>query len=351
MLKTIDETISGQELEREAKEAIRRLLATIPETSIELKDLSDHQKWDFEVQLTTSAGPRILICEAKSRAWPNELHAIAHRLNASPGSDKSRLVVPVLIAPYISKQAAETCVELGLSWADLAGNCELRIEGAYIKVQGQPNPYRKGRGTASLYSPKSAQIIHALLLDRHRGWTTEDLSKAAGVSLGQVASVKKLLEANNWIRASYGETVLIEPRKLLDDWAVHYSPKRKAIRLFTLDSPAQLESRVASTLRGYAFTEFSAAERYAPYTRHQRAAFYLQTWNEGHATSLGLKHGDGASNVTVYETGEALPFTEEIGNVHCVSPVQTYLDLKVLAGRGQDAAEHLLESVILPRWK
>lgn len=351
MLKVNQQTISGSELEREAKGAIRRILASVPGVGIEILEEPPHRQWDFTVRVITSCGLKTLICEAKSRAWPNELHAVAHRLKSGLQADASGQTIPVFIAPYVSKQTAETCLDLGLSWADLAGNCEIRIDGAYIKVQGEPNPYRKGRGTASLYTPKSANVIHALLLDCHRGWTTEDLAQAAHVSLGQVASVKKLLEAHNWIRATYGKTELVEPAKLLDDWSQHFKPIRKPLRFFTLDSPSEFEAKIASTIPDYAFTEFSAAERYAAYTRHQRVAFYVSRWEDDWSRALGLKQGDGAANVTIYEQSGPLLFAETLANVRCASPIQTYLDLKALAGRGQDAASHLLETVIQPRWR
>ena len=351
MLKETSVSISGPELERQAQEAIRALVATIPGVQVEISPLASGEAWDFDVELDLGSYRQRLLCEAKSRAFPNELHAIAHRLQQGVRQHPSERTIPVFIAPYLSPQAIQSCAELGLSWADLAGNCELKIDGAYIKVLGNHNPHKKGRGTASLYSPQSSRVIHALLLEPHRKWTTEELAHAAGVSLGQVSSVKKLLETNNWIRAVYGETSLTEPRRLLDDWSLHFKPHRKCVRLFTLDTPTQLEERIASTLSDYAFTELSAAQRYAPYTRHQRVAFYVSRWEEGHASALGLKGGDGAANVTIYETGEELAFTGTVNGSRCASPIQTYLDLRLLSGRGQDAAEHLLQTVIEPRWK
>ncbi len=338
-------------MELKAQATLRDLVATIPGARIEIAPLPSEGEWDFEAFVTLNSGRQRLLCEAKSRAWPNELHAIAHRLQQGVRQHLPERSIPVFIAPYLSPQAIQSCAELGLSWADLAGNCELKIDGAFIKVMGNENPYKKGRGTASLYSPQSSRIVHALLLAPHRKWTTEELAKEAGASLGQVSSVKKLLETNSWIRATYGETSLTEPRKLLDDWSNHYKPKRKSIRMFTLDSPAQLEEGIASTLSGYAFTELSAAQRYAPYTRHQRVALYVKRWDDEQASTLGLKGGDGAANVTIYEAGEDIAFVETVNGSRCVSPIQTYLDLRLLAGRGQDAAEHLLESVIEPRWK
>jgi hypothetical protein len=348
--KTLNSKI-GFDLERQAQEAIRCLLATIPGAEVEILPQARGVARDFDVEVQLRSGRQRLLCEAKSRAWPNELYAIAHRLQQGVRENPLGQAIPVLIAPYLSPQAIQSCDELGLSWADLAGNCELKLEGAYIKVLGHTNPYKSGRGTGSLYSPQSSRVVHALLLEPQRKWTTEELSRNAGVSLGQVSSVKKLLEINSWIRASYGETSLIEPRKLLDDWALHYKPQRTTVRLFTLDTSVQLEERIGSTLSDYAFTELSAAHRYAPYTRHQRVAFYIRRWEEGQALALGLKAGDGASNVTIYETGDELPFIESVNGSRCVSPIQAYLDLRLLPGRGLDAADHLLQTVIEPRWK
>jgi hypothetical protein len=351
VLKTTVSLIPGHELQGLAEGTIQRILSDIPGVTIESIDQPTDRNWDFEVRLKSEAGRQILLCETKSRAWPNELYSILHRFTHSASRHDLGRWKPVLVAPYVSSQAGQLCAELGLSWADFAGNCDLRIEGAYVKIQGIPNPYKRGRGTASLYSPRSANVVHALLLNPHRSWTMPGLAKDSAVSLGQVANVKKLLEANAWIRVSYGDTVLTEPRKLLEDWSIHYQPKRKTIRMFTLDKPHELEQRIIQTFSDYAFTEFSASERYAPYTRQQRVAFYVPNWTAERSAALGLKDGDGAANVTVYETGEGIPFVQPVNGARCVSPLIAYLDLRQLAGRGQDAADRLLDSVIEPSWK
>lgn len=350
MLKKSALSISGSELQLRAQEAIRYLVANVPDSRLEMIATQGSGTWDFEARLAIGSSAKRLLCEAKSRAWPNELHAVAHRLQAAVRQNLPDRCVPVFIAPYLSPQAIEFCSEHGLSWTDLAGNGELKIEGAYVRVIGKTNSFKTSRGTTSLYSPKSARIVHALLLEPKRKWKTDELAHASGASLGQVSSVKAALQAMNWIEAGYGSTSLTEPRKLLDDWALHYRPGRQTVRFFTLDTPSKLEASVADTIPVYAFTEFSAAERYAPYTRHQRVAFYVPTWTEADAAAVRLKGGDGAANVTVYVAGEALDFVEEVGGTRCVSPILTYLDLKQLSGRGQDAADHLLETVIHPRW-
>lgn len=343
--------ISRNELVQRAQDSLFALVASIPRVCVDRPRQSRNGVWDFEVHLQLESCHQQLLCNVRSRAWPSEIYSVAHRFQKAVQKHVPEHSIPVLIAPYFSPQAIEYCAELGLSWADFAGNGALNIKGAYIKVLGNANSFKLGRGTASLYSPQSSRVAHALLLDPSRKWTTEDLAETAGVSLGQVSSVKKLLRTNNWIRTKYGETLLTEPRKLLDDWSLHYKPRRKTIRFFTLDTPEEIENKIASTLSDYAFTELSASDRYAPYTRHQRVALYVSHWQANMASSLGLRTGDGAGNVTIYETGEKLPFISIVRDSNCVSPIQTYLDLKLLAGRGQDSAEHLLEFVIEPGWR
>lgn len=346
MLKNAFIPKNRSELEIKARDAIRALVDPIPGVLVEVHESATGADCDFEFRIKQKSTVQTLHCQVRSRAWPNEIYALTRRASESLPVKSVR----VLIAPYFSPQAIDTCTELGLSWADLAGNGELRLDGAYIKVLGNPNPLRKGRGTASLYSPQSSRVVHSLLLDPYRAWTTEELAKSAGVSLGQVSSVKKLLETNKWLEAGYRRSSLLEPGKVLEDWSQNYNPRRKAIRLYTLDKPEDLEAKIQSTLSDYAFTELSAAHRYAPFTRHQRVAVYVNRWREDLATRLGLSDGDGASNVTIYETGTEIPFIERINGSICVSPIQTYLDLRQLSGRGQDAAKYLLESVIEQRW-
>jgi len=351
VLKISKSVLIGPELERKAQDAIHAVLASVAIDEVEIQVQPRNADWDFEVRVKTKLGPVALLCDVKSRAWPNELHAIAYRLQRAVRTRQPEVCVPVLVAPYFSAQAMESCSELGLSWADLSGNADLKMEGVYVRVRGFETPKRETRSATTLYGPRSSRVIHALLLEPSRKWNTESLASASGVSFGQVSTVRNLLEQNDWLISSYGVATLSEPKKLLEDWAAHHKPRRIAHRYFSLDPPAKLEARLESVLPDYALTEFAAADRYAPYTRYQRVAFYVPQWTEDHGRELGLRGGDGASNVTIYETGDDIPFVEIVRGSRCVSPIQTYLDLTQLAGRGLAAAEYLLETQIVGRWK
>ncbi len=346
--------ISGIELNGGVTQLLRDVLSNIPNISVASTTESGgliERGVDQIIEISTPEGTKILYCHYKSRAWTNELTSAKFHIERSQYFRGWHNCYALLIAPSVSDSAAKTCEELGLSWVDLAGNCNLALDGLFIKIRGNPNPHAKSRGTATLFSPKSAQVVHALLNHPGRQWTHSQLANVSGVSQAQVSSVKKLIENNGWIQAKYGEIRLTHPIDLLADWKEHYKPKRTAHQFFTLDSTEDLERKISENFPDFALTEVSSSEHYAPYVRNnRRLSFYSSNWKPEYAQAMGLRDGEGGSNVTVYQTDD-VQFPEEIDGVRCASPIQTYLDLSLLSGRGRDAAEHLYETVILPRWQ
>ena len=351
MPKIISSPLSRPELELRARDALNLLVSKLPSAILTEIQSLDRGGPDLEFRLELPSGKYGLICTVRTRAWANELHAVVHGLKEIQKHRADDEIVCVLIAPFLSDVAIELCEKLRISWVDLSGNCELKIGSSYIRIRGNQNSHNKLIRTPSLYTPRSSKVVHALLLDPSRKWTTQELAKETGVSLGQISSVKKALESIEWLDSGYGHTSVTHPQKLLEDWCKNYRPRRNVVRLFTLDSPAVLEARIQAALPDYAFAEFSAADRYSTYTRYQRVSLYVKTWEQSFTEVLGLKPADGAANVTIYETEEGLAFTESFQGSRCASPILTYLDLSLLQGRGQDAANHLLETIIKLRWK
>jgi len=339
--------ISGQALESTATKMIERLLT---EAGIETRVLKDGGKADFIARLETEAGRYLLVAEVKSRVLRADLSHLVTKFDRYCEATKERCV-PLLVVPYIAPPTAHLCRELGVNWADLAGNCDIRFGKSVLRINGNDNPYREKRSLVSLFTPQASKILHALLLEPHRTWKIEDLGARTGVSYGSISNTRSRLLEQGWIEAAYGRMEVKDPLGLLEAWREQYRPQRLEARYFTLDSIPTLEQRLIDSSLDYWFTESSAAERYAPYTRAQRAAFYVPRLDDFDATSLGLRGGEGATNVTVYEQGEAALFPEELGEAQCVSPILAYLDLRLLPGRAQDSAERLLEVAILPRWQ
>jgi hypothetical protein len=199
--------------------------------------------------------------------------------------------------------------------------------------------------------------LRVLLLNPKKIWKLQPLAQEAGVSLGQVYNVKRLLADREWIRTDEEGLRLVEPGTLLAEWSQNYTYRRNAARdFYSLDGPPEIESKLAIACRDegiqYALTGFPAAARLAPMVRYQRVTAYVKGGPDDLVKSLGLKQVASGANVTLlspYDDGVFYGATD-VNGIQIVSPVQAYLDLIGFRGRGEEAATFLLEQVIQRQW-
>jgi Transcriptional regulator, AbiEi antitoxin, Type IV TA system/Type I restriction enzyme R protein N terminus (HSDR_N) len=310
---------------------------------------------DVVLKVNSPTGEQILVVEAKTSGQPRLARAAINQLlryrEAIPGA------YGVFIAPYISPQAAEICMREGIGYLDLAGNCLLSFDQIYIRKEGRPNPFARKRDLRSLYSPKAERVLRVLLVNPSRHWKLEALAHEADVSLGQAHNVKKLLADREWIRTGPEGLWLSDPEKLLDEWAANCDYQRNRVRdFYVMKSVAEIEADVASisglkAIR-YAFTGFSGAAMVAPFVRYQRATAYVQGGIEHLAHMMHAKEVSSGANLSLIEPYDEGVFygARDVEGGRVVSPVQLYLDLQGLRGRGEEAAGALLEQVIRPQW-
>jgi len=298
---------------------------------------------------------QILVAEVKNSGQPRLAREAVNQLL------RYRESLPeaygVFIAPYISPQAAAICTQEGVGYVDLAGNCHLSFGQVYIENEGKPNPFAQKRDLRSLYSPKAARVLRVLLTDPRRPWKVQALAAAAQVSLGQVANVKKLLTDREWLRTEQDGFRLSEPGALLTEWSDNYTYRRNQVHdYYSLRSIEEIEAELADVCRReripYALTGFSGAVRFAPAVRYQRVMAYVQNDQETVISRLQLKSVSSGANVsllTSYDEGVFYAARDCEGS-RVVSPIQLYLDLRGFRGRGEEAANVLLEEVITPQW-
>ena len=130
----------------------------------------------------------------KSVVHPREARLAIWNLKRNPPQDeRGTPIYPLLVAPYISDAVAAICREVGVGWLDLGGNCDLEFGGLWIERRGLPRKYKEERGLKSIYSPKASRILRVLLQGPLRHHKVEDLSAAAGVSVGLVSKVRQVL--------------------------------------------------------------------------------------------------------------------------------------------------------------
>lgn len=252
----------------------------------------------------------------------------------------------IFFAPFISDEAGKICEEAGVGYMDMAGNCLITFGTVYIRRSGTRNPSPQRRDLRSLYSPKGERILRVFLDHPKVTWRMADLAKAANVSLGQVANIKKLLLDREWLRDTAEGILLTSPASLLDEWSQTYRFQRSAmIECYALAEISEIEAQVAEKCVEmgfrYALSGFSSAARFAPMVRYQKASAYITGDIQAIIHALGWKAVQSGANITLlapYDDGVFYRI-QTVDEMTITSPLQTYLDLQHQRGRGQEAAQ------------
>lgn len=340
------------------EDGLRACLQKVPFLEIESLDraVKIGDTWmDIVATVRIAKQRQRLAIEVKSNGQPRVARTAAYRLarvlESAPG------LYGMFAAPYISPRSAEICIQEKIGYLDLAGNCRLAFGQVYIEQQGNPNPFAQKRDLRSLYSPKAARVLRVLLTDPKKPWRIQALAAEADVSLGQVANVKSLLDDREWLGSAEAGLLLKDPGSLLTEWSENSNYRKNVPRnYYTLKSIAEIEADLAVACDGegikYALTGFSGAARYAPSVRYQRATAYVSRDVERIAENLFLKEVTSGANVTLltpYDKG-VLYAARSIEGIYVTSPVQVYIDLLGMKGRGEEAANAILDGVIRRSW-
>jgi hypothetical protein len=343
--------VKKQPIEQVALIALKESLEKVPFVQIERTEFSKLERGaDFLVWIRIQDRSRLLLVETQNNGQPRiarlATYELKDRLSNEAGS------YGIFIAPYISPEAGKILEEEGVGYLDLAGNCLISFDTVYIRQTGAPNPNTLKRELRSMYSPKAERILRVLLNEPERIWKLTELAQVAKVSLGQVANVKKLLLDREWLNISAGGISLTKPVALLDEWSHAYNFQRNKVQeYYSLDKLPEIEAQLAETCQqlglDYALTGFSSAARIAPMVRYQKASAYVKGDMCNLIESLGWKAVTSGANVSLlipYDDG-VFYGTKKIDEIAIAAPVQTYLDLLSLRGRGQEAAQAIRKEI------
>lgn len=348
MLKELHLTKLGNK----AAEALVLVLQQVPAIKFretEPSATSPDRNADFVAHVETSGVLHTLVCEVKSSGQPRHVRIAALRLRDhiarfEPGA------TPVFIAPYLSPEARELCRKESLSYLDFEGNAHLVFDAVFIERHVANKPAVERRELKSLFKPKSAQVLRAMLRDPNQAWRVTDLASKADVSLGHVSNVRTALLDREWAQVSDDGLFLSEPNALLNAWRDSYEPPPgKRLSFYTTLHGAAFEEAARRALgserRPAAFASFSAAHWLAPYGRTGTQYFYANdTGVETLEATLNLSSVSNGENVVVTylkDPGLLRDTVEPAPGAVCTSPIQTYLDLTAAGERGREAAEHL----------
>jgi hypothetical protein len=314
-------------------------------------------EWDYIITLST--GPdnhRVdLFVETRSALTPQTALAVFQRLKWVPPDG-----LLLVCAPYVSPRVAELCREEGVSYLDAVGNCRIAAPGLFIYVSGRPNRRASLKANVDPFSRKSSRVVRTLLTHPDQGWQVQQLAQQASVSLGLASKVKRALLEEAYLEKRDRLLYLRDPGKLLQAWAARYRPLVRRLQLFALPRATEVEARLAAWCRengvAYALTQLAAAWRYSPMVRYDKSVVYIDKKVESGDSlkallgAMDARKAETGANCTFWITDDPAVFTDarEVDGANVVSPLQLYLDLKALAGRGEDAAEEILEKQLHP---
>ena len=237
---------------------------------------------------------------------------------------------------------------------DLSGNCHIAVDTIYISVEGKANQYIPKRSNKNIFawsSQKSAIVLKTMLNDYKKEWQIQELSSLTGVSIGMVFNIKNYLLENNWAEKTIIGFRLKNIRDFLWEWASIYNlSSPKAEEYYSFDDIPLFEENISewNKKRGAAVIlgAFSAAARYAPTVRYNKATVYVEISDkEEFIRDFQLKKVDSGGNIaisTIYDKSVTM-FPKTLNNSLITSPSQTVLDLLSHSGRGEEAAEAIVQ--------
>lgn len=359
-------------LERDLAQALSELLRSVPwlqRWRIELNRSGDPE-WDLVASGPVSSGGKAVLCvECKGINFqPSQFSALVDRPCHAP---KNAASAKVLAMPRVSPRMAALCQENGWSWYDLAGNCRLDLPGILLIERSGKEPVKvQPRSGANLSTPEAGRVVRALLAPENAGhrWTQRDMvahfadlvPPVPAPSLALVNKVVQHLRDQAFLEQLANRGFRVRDFEgLLQTWRAAYRFDRHTRRpYFTLLQGRALQDRLRAldpkADGRLAYAAFSAADLQAPAVRQPRTWLYLDpNIEQEFQSAVEAKPVDSGENLVVLLPDDAGVFYRvEAGSnrVACTNAVQTYVDLAHAGGRGEEAADAILQQRLKPAW-
>jgi len=212
----------------------------------------------------------------------------------------------------------------------------------------------------NIFQAKSSRIVRVLLTDPRRTWVLRELADEAQVSLGLAFYVTSaLVEMGLGDRDERNRFILTDPHRLIRQWAASYNYLllNKFSEYYTFDTEfdtfisrfGKLPTPIKSK---YALTLHAAAWLIAPYVKPTDFHIYVhpdigKRRFQALVQTLAISPVERSGNVKLVTPNDKEVFyaSRLVNVVRIVSPIQIYVDLFNHPGRGEEAAQKLLEKI------
>ena len=199
---------------------------------------SSNRRYDTDI----SIGDVKLVGEVKSYVNNANFNQILFRLQEIRQTSKLPIM---LIVGDISPQNLMKFAEEGFNVLDHAGNCYINIPPLYILITGQKLVKPK-ETVKKVFNDSAIKLIFYFLLDKSNiAKPYRKIVEETGFSIGTVKNViEEMTLQHHIIKTSKGR-VLMDWRKLLDDWQVAYNQTLKPklfLNKMTLVKPERIKN-------------------------------------------------------------------------------------------------------------
>lgn len=218
------------------QEAVKNLTNLTRRDDITIK-VSRNQQYDTDINI----GDVELTGEVKSYVNNANFNQMLLRLQEIGHTNKKPVL---LIVGSISPQNLMKLAEEGINVLDYAGNCYINIPPLYIFITGQKLTKPK-ETVKKVYNDSALKLIFYFLLDKSNiGKPYRKIVEETGYSIGTVKNVIEEMTLQHHIIKTPKGRVLMNWRKLLDDWQVAYNQTLKPklfIKKMTLANPERFK--------------------------------------------------------------------------------------------------------------
>jgi DNA-binding transcriptional ArsR family regulator len=299
---------------------------------------------------------RFAIEEKRRAPYPNELPKLQPTRKSF-----AEVGTPMLVVPFVSEPLGMTLTQAGWSWADTAGNFDLRADNLVLRQRStatrpRDNASRLPQGSGSL------AIIRALI-GLPRGTNEEPgataLANQVGVSQPRASQVlRRLLELDLVTRSPQGRWSP-DREALLDRFLSEYrGPGGSERYLYSLDPPNEVAVRAAqqTDVRSLAVSADVGPDLVRAWRHPTVAILYVRQLLDLDHLSLVDAEGRHDANVIVRTPGDASlfptpPLVADVGGVvvPLADPTQQVWDLQDLGGADRLEATGRLREWLLNR--
>ncbi len=259
----------------------------------------------------------------------------------------------VLLCPHLPDELATDLRQQGIHHADLNGRLYLQTPWLVLDRRPVGSRYRNPSSTVDVFSLKSSRIPRALLAQREKRWTQEELAERTMISRGLVSRILKTLQEEGWVtqvtKASRTQSAryvlsdfdrLLEAWRKADRWTDRVTLQQFSVLISDLDEIARKVTDLAGSDET-AFTQWYAAHLRQPHTTPPVVSAYV-IYQRHLDLPLGRKVNSGGNLWLMYPNDDGLFLeTQRVGGKKLVTDAQIYLDLIEMGQRGPDQAEAL----------